>query len=247
MNRSAAVGAKRAPDLVEADSAEQKIWRGLDYFPTPPWAARAGAEIVKHLDPCATAIWEPACGEGHMALPLEEYFHDVRMSDIHDHGIGARVADFRDDDVTLTGDFLCDWVITNPPFKHAEEFVRRGMLCARRGVAVLCRLQFLEGGARYRLLHKSLHPLSHCAVFAERVSMTLGCWDPSAGLPTAYAWFIFDKHYAHQVRCAEIIGIPPGTRARLTKPTDIANFARRSHAPLLDEIPAQSSAANAKE
>ena len=58
----------------------------LDFFPTPPWAARAGGVLIKTLDPLAVTCWEPACGGGHMALPLSEYFDDVSISDIHDHG-----------------------------------------------------------------------------------------------------------------------------------------------------------------
>ena len=42
----------------------------LDYFPTPPWAARAGGELIKQIDPAAGSCWEPACGEGHMAFGL---------------------------------------------------------------------------------------------------------------------------------------------------------------------------------
>jgi hypothetical protein len=51
----------------------------LDYFPTPPWAARAGAELIKRLDPAARSCWEPACGQGHMAHGLADYFAEVRL------------------------------------------------------------------------------------------------------------------------------------------------------------------------
>ena len=52
----------------------------LDYFPTPPWATRALIEHVIVPDLCpagdvyTASVWEPACGEGHMARPLAEYF-----------------------------------------------------------------------------------------------------------------------------------------------------------------------------
>ena len=46
----------------------------LDFFPTPPWAARAGGELIQRLDPGAWNCWEPACGQGHMAHGLLDYF-----------------------------------------------------------------------------------------------------------------------------------------------------------------------------
>ena len=84
---SRAVMEARAPASVERDDAVTALYRALDYFPTPPWAARAGAELVQRLDPLAKTVWEPACGEGHMAGPLAEYF-SVCASDIHPHGFG---------------------------------------------------------------------------------------------------------------------------------------------------------------
>jgi hypothetical protein len=50
----------------------------LDYFPTPPWATRALIEKVLPQVACRDTgrqiAWEPACGEGHMAEVLAEYF-----------------------------------------------------------------------------------------------------------------------------------------------------------------------------
>ena len=65
-----AVMAGRAPAAVEGDEALTALHRQLDYFPTPPWAARAGAELIRFVDPEARTIWEPACGDGHMAAVL---------------------------------------------------------------------------------------------------------------------------------------------------------------------------------
>lgn len=69
-----AVMAQRAPRQVASDDARRRLWRQLDFYPTPPWAARAGAELISEIDPEAKTVWEPACGQGHMAEPLGEYF-----------------------------------------------------------------------------------------------------------------------------------------------------------------------------
>jgi hypothetical protein len=226
--------AARAPGIVEGDESRVALWRQLDYFPTPPWAARAGGELIRFLDPEARSIWEPACGEGHMAAALAESF-DVYASDVHPFGYGD------ESDFLAEGEFAqpaqadagVDWIVTNPPFRTASDFLRLGLARARRGVALLLRLAFLEGGGRYRLFYGPGSPLSLCAVFAERVPMTLGRWDPAAASATAYAWFLWRKGGGDNPR---LIGIPPGTRERLTRPEDARRFGWRSEAGLLDAM-----------
>lgn len=220
----------------------------LDYFPTPPWAARAGAEIVRALDPAARSVWEPACGGGHMALPLMEYFRNVVFSDVHDHG-GAlsplqHIGDFLDPDFGT--EVQADWIITNPPFVHGAAFAAEGLMRARRGVALLLRTAFVESAKRYPLMAAlTLH-----APFSERVPMVKGRWDPEASSATAYSWFVWmradavDESPAHDaIRASAEIGahlerlIPPGTKARLWRREDVARFAAGSAAPLLESVP----------
>lgn len=221
-----AVMAQRAPINPDA----------LDYFPTPPWAARAGGALIRRLDPLARTCWEPACGGGHMALPLSEYFDEVSFSDIHDHG-GAlsllhMVGDFLDPDFGTAVN--ADWIVSNPPFKVGAAFVAEARRRARRGVAMLLRTAFLESAARHPLMSElTLH-----APFSERVPMVKGRWDPEASSATAYSWFIWmtdealrDSPFCEAVRVARAMGahlemhIPPGTRAALTRPDDVARFA----------------------
>ena len=105
----------------------------FDNFPTPPWATRALMEHVIERGEYTQRLscLEPACGAGHMAKALAEYFGEVVATDIHPYGYG-QVADFTSS-LYPAGAF--DWVITNPPFKLAEEFVFRALPIARRGVA----------------------------------------------------------------------------------------------------------------
>ncbi len=223
------VMAGRAPDQVEADDARTALFRQLDYFPTPPWAARAGGELVRHIDPEAQTIWEPACGEGHMASALAESF-DVAASDIHPFGYGG-TADFLDEGADASA-FAADWIVTNPPFRTAGDFIRLGLARSRRGVAMLLRVQFLEGVGRYRLMYGA-EPLTACAVFAERVPMTLGRWDPEQASATCYAWFLWRKGGGGNPR---LRGIPPGTRDRLWRADDAERFGFRTEAGLLDAM-----------
>lgn len=206
-----------APGEVVEDDPVRRLHRKLNYFPTPPWAARAGAEIIKDLAPSLKTVWEPACGEGHMAHGLRDYF-DVVASDIHPFGYGA-VHDFLSDDPLPFG--RPDFIITNPPFGQAAEFVRRGLEVALGGVSVLCRTSFIETPGRFKMFWGE-HPLTVMAPFVERVSLQLGSWDPGLGAMTSYSWFNWFKG----AQPLPLIPIPPGTKARLHKQSDVVKFAQ---------------------
>lgn len=208
---------------------------GLDYFPSPPWSARAGAEIIAALDPGVWKVWEPACGGGHMAHGLADYFGPPFCSDLGDYGWpDAHVTglDFLTPEAGDLGEF--DWIITNPPFVLGDAFVRTAWARARRGVAMLLRLAFLEGGARHKLLYEDC-PLTIVAPFSERVPMVKGRWDPEASSATAYAWFIWLKPEAGSLVGSPCVRpIPPGTRARLHRASDIVRFNGEADAPLFE-------------
>jgi hypothetical protein len=121
---------------VMAQRTESK--NSLDDFPTPPWATRALIEhVLAEHKPALSNLTclEPACGAGHMAKVLKEYFREVRASDVHDYGYGS-VRDFLDPYEANAW----DWVITNPPFRLGEQFVLRSLNVARQGVAILAQL-----------------------------------------------------------------------------------------------------------
>lgn len=192
----------------------------LDFFPTPPWATRALVEEV--LKPTglyqyhhAGSAWEPACGAGHMALPLMAYFSQVLATDVHDWGFGT----IHGLDFTMaaaaSAPIAPDWIITNPPFVLAERFVDRALTIATRGVAMLLRLQWLEGGDRHQLIFAGDRKPRYLCPFAERVPMIEGVWDPEASSATAYAWFVWDLLEPTTGR-TEVVHIPPGMAERHT-------------------------------
>ncbi len=154
----------------------------LDFFPTPPWATRALCEYI--IQPSGNVI-EPACGEGHMASPLAEYFDNVYLSDIHDYGRGE-ILDY------LNTPMSSDWMITNPPFNLALEFILKGLSESNIGVAVLLRTAFVESIGRYNKLFKD-NPPTTVAPFSERVPMLKGRLDRKAGTAASYSWFIWER------------------------------------------------------
>lgn len=190
----------------------QEARDSLDFFPTPAWATRA---LCEHVLP---AVWwspqmtacDPACGEGHMARPLGEYFAEVIASDVHSYGFGA-VQDFLfPHEATFP-----DWIITNPPFRLAHQFIEQGLNEARGGVAMLVRTSFLEGVDRFERLF-SVTPPAVVAQFVERVPMVKGRVDRAAASATSYAWLVW--------RCGDrretkLVWIPP-CRKRLERDDD---------------------------
>jgi hypothetical protein len=136
-----------------------------------------------------------------MSATLAEYFDNVISTDIFDYGFGS-VADFLNS--TYEAD-LFDWVITNPPFNLAEQFIIRSMKVARRGVAMLTRTVFIESVGRYNCLFK-LNPPSRVAQFVERVPMVEGRLDRKASTATGYAWLLWEKD---RLGSCELIWRPP--------------------------------------
>lgn len=216
----------RAHGAVETDDPLTAEYRRREFFPTWPWASRAGAELIQRLDPGPWTAEEPACGQGHMAEALRGYFPEVHASDRYAYGYGE-VRDFLADPPRAEAP---DWIVTNPPFRGglAERFVEVGLMRARRGVAILQQTTFLDTVGRHDLLFGA-RGLTVFAQFAERVGLGLGDLKPSTATP--YAWFVWIQPqvleglslpfmHAGGRSCFLGMSIPPGTRARLTHADD---------------------------
>lgn len=198
----------------------QESAASLDYSPTPPWAVRA---LVERVFPAMYVsrsslknAAEPACGEGHMAEVLREYFRHVYATDVHDYGYGDGLQNF------LAEDFEpdADWIITNPPFKEkAELFALKAIKHARVGVAIFARLQWLETVGRYERLFRD-NPPTQLAFFAERVNLCMGRWEPDGGTATAYIWLVWVRGRSPRAP----FWIPPDCQTLLSRPDDVDRF-----------------------
>lgn len=187
----------------------------LDDFPTPPWATRALLEhALKGHRFSDVDCLEPACGIGHMAKVLNEYFQMVEASDVHAYGYGD-VRDFLKHPYEVNS---FDWVITNPPFRLAEDFVLKSLGVARTGVAILARTVFLESVGRYNRLF-TVNPPSIVAQFTERVPMLKGRLDRNGSTATGYCWLVWEKKARSEPR---LVWIPPCRRS-LEKDDDYAS------------------------
>jgi hypothetical protein len=154
--------------------------RGGDFYPTPAWATHA---LFDRIGPLKGRLWEPACGDGSMARVILERC-DVYLypTDLHDRGYGGVGVDF------LTAEpWKCDHVVTNPPYSLAEPFVRHALGLASGTVAMLLKLNFLEGVKRKKLFQE--RPPAWVYVFSRRIKFPM----PSGqgGGVLAYAWFVW--------------------------------------------------------
>jgi hypothetical protein len=70
-------------------------------------------EVLLPKELQGASILEPCAGEGHIVRVLEEYGFTVKGQDVHDYGCGYGVQDL----FAIPPQEICDWVITNPPFK----------------------------------------------------------------------------------------------------------------------------------
>ena len=173
----------------------------LDDFPTPPWATRALIEHVIGVNSVLdSTCLEPACGRGYMAAALRPYFKQTVAADIADYGYGLN-----QDFLNIDKDVRFDWVITNPPFRLAEDFFHNAFQICDEGVALLVRTVFIEGKGRLERVF-SKYPPSMVAQFAERVPMVKGRVDPKASTATGYAWVVWRKPLSDHTR---LQWIPP--------------------------------------
>lgn len=225
----AVMSRRRKRDDNEGLTAEERGWKERDFYGSPPWSARAGAEIALQLWPGAEVVREPACGMLSMAGPLAEYFPTVLPSDVYPYLPGVPVIDFFDPDA-WPAEPDCDVIISNPPFQAASLFLTTALKRARLGVALLVRTVWVESVDRYPLFVGE-QPCTQIAFFSERVPMALGPWDPEVGSATSYS-FMF---WGHGMEPQPPIWIPPGTRDRLYRKDDPAKYGRQGPMPLFEE------------
>ena len=157
-----------------------------DFHRTPLEAVRALLEIERSRLP--SVIWEPACGDGAIALPLRAAGYDVIASDLVDRGCpDSEVADFLD---ISTGP-CAPGIVTNPPYSLARRFVVRA-LASSPYVAMLLPLGFLAGQRRMPWHRGS--PLCRVHIASRRLPMMHrdGYDGPKATSGVDHAWFIWD-------------------------------------------------------
>lgn len=114
--------------------------RQSDLYPTPPEVTVA---LMRFLNfPSGVSVWEPAAGDGDMADVISQYAFPVYVTDIRDG------TDFLQSSIDGA-----DWIITNPPFSLAEEFIRRAAEL-NKPFAMLLKAQYWHAAKRAKLFEE---------------------------------------------------------------------------------------------
>jgi len=137
-------------------------------------------------------IWEPSAGRGAIMRELVAGGHQVTAADLvaypgADAGIETPI-DFLLERQAPAG---CTCLVTNPPYKLADAFVRHGLTLVPR-VIVLLRLMAIEGAGRSDLVDRHLRRV--WAGIERLPGMHREGWTgpkmSSSGAP--FAWFVFE-------------------------------------------------------
>jgi hypothetical protein len=113
-----------------------------DFYPTPPDVTQALLDFLQIEK--AAKIWECASGDGRMSRVLEANGYSVKSTDIQ---TGTNF-------VLQEPDDSIDWIITNPPFVMAEEFIRHAAAMPLGGFAFLLKSQYWHSASRVKLFNQ---------------------------------------------------------------------------------------------
>ena len=161
-----------------------------DFYATEP---KAIIELLKY-EKFNKDIWECACGQNHIANVLKDSDYNVRCSDLIERIKGIEIKDFLADTNTelWKGD-----IITNPPYKYAQQFIEKSLDIIPEGnkVAMFLKIQFLEGKKRKLLFQK--YPPKVLYVSSSRLNCAKnGDFETyKTNSAIAYGWFIWEKGF----------------------------------------------------
>ena len=163
-----------------------------DYYATDPTAI----DDLVRVETLDTRIWEPACGEGHLAKRLTELGYDVTATDLIDRGYGEGGVDFLEiKDWNPNPPYFPGDIITNPPYKYCTDFILKSLELVKEGhkVCMFLKLQTLEGQERYNRIYKDNPPKTIYVYSKRKQCGKNGNFTGSSAV--CYAWFVWEKGF----------------------------------------------------
>ena len=163
----------------------------FDAYMTPRYVCDA---LVPLLGGYRQRVIEPSAGTGNWVQAYKQAFPAATVAawDVQDFRTNGHYPDA----IYIQEDFLetqpkahADLVLGNPPYKHAEAFVRHSLAWCRPSgrVAFLLRMGFLASRRRFSLLEE--HPPTLVCSLGGRPSFTGGGTDRYD-----YAFIVWDRH-----------------------------------------------------
>lgn len=167
-----------------------KLWRRHpeDWYVEPEWCSKRLFEVEAFDE----EVWDPSCGWGRIADAAEAAGYWCMRSDIEARCEGVVVRDF----FAYTGPTPYD-IVSNPPFKHADRYVKHALKISTGRVALLLPTVWSSGNRRSRWLETT--PLKREWKLAPRPSMPPGPvleegLKPGGGTKD-FSWFIWERGY----------------------------------------------------
>jgi len=175
----------------------------LDWYVEPRWCVEQLADAV---DFDGHTIWDPCAGGGTIPKTFNDRRFFTYASDVVERWDGIDgIHDATDECAPL---FIAPGVrlsvVTNPPFKIAEQITRRMLALADHRVCVLQQLSFLASAARYRLFTE--FPPSDVLILSRRPSMPPGAMIEEMGTKafkggtTDFCWIVWTKPHDRETR-----------------------------------------------
>ncbi len=162
-----------------------------DLYETPQCCVTAAFKAGVFMDFISEKVWEPCAGRGAISRVLKRYGYDVVAQDLVDYP--GRDPDIRtgiDFEMELKAPEGVDCIITNPPFKRADQFIRHGLKLVPH-VAVLLRAMSIEGAGRADMIDN--HLTDYWIGIDRPPAMHREGWTgnrlTNSGAP--FAWFVF--------------------------------------------------------
>lgn len=158
-----------------------------DYYATEPRAI----DLLFAEEEFPGVIWECACGEGHLSKRMAELGAEVVSTDLVDRGYGEAPVDFFSVK-TARGDHI----VSNPPYKLAQQFCEHGLSLLPEGgkMAMFLKVLFLEGQKRKKFFAQ--YPPKTIYVSSSRMACAKnGDFVNLGASAVAYAWFVWEKGY----------------------------------------------------
>jgi hypothetical protein len=166
-----------------------------DYYATDPKSTKS---LLENHEFFGESFLEPCCGEGHISKILEERFPEkkIKSQDLIYRNYGSGNIDF----LTWKTNESFDNIITNPPYKLAQEFIEKSfeLLNNNGQIAMFLKIQFLEGQKRKKFFKK--YPPKVVYVFSSRqnpwrngspVDEKGKTWSSTM----CFSWFVWEKGY----------------------------------------------------
>lgn len=156
-----------------------------DFYETPYSLTRKFLD-VEYFNKNAT-VCEPACGKGAITRVLKEYW-DENLVTAYDQEVNF---------LWETGTY--DYIVTNPPFSIASEFIQKAKQVAKGKFALLLPLSYLHGKQRYDEIYSDReYGLKKVYVFTRYPMLGESLREDGkykTGM-MVYAWFVWESGHS---------------------------------------------------